>query len=69
MLCGIIVEDRKAFRATYVYKIHYTTVDNTCYTNATYAIHTLKAHLFRKGNIFYTYISAKYVLCVYFAVK
>ena len=52
MYCGIIVEDRKAFRATFVYSILYTTVDNTGYTNATYTIRTIKTHLCRKVNIF-----------------
>ena len=38
MYCDIIVEDRKALRATFVYSTLYTTVDNTGYTNATLPI-------------------------------
>ena len=69
MYCGIIVEVRIEFRTAFVYSILYTTVDKTGYTNAICTICTIKTHLCRKVNIFYTYIGVKHVFLVYFAVK
>ena len=61
MYCGIIVHDRKEFRATFVYSTHYNTVDINGYMNATCTIRTIKTYLCRKVNIFYTSIGVKYV--------
>ena len=61
MYFGIIVEDRKAYRATFVYSTLYTTVDNTGYTNATHTIRTTKTHLYHKFYMLGTFISVKYV--------
>ena len=69
MHCNIVVEDRKTYRTAFAYGILYTIVDRPGYTNATYTTVTIKTHLCRKVDNFYTHISAKYVYLVYFAVK
>ena len=68
MYCGIIVELRKAFRATFVCSIFCTHVERTSYTNATYTARSIEAHLCHKLYIVCTYIGLK---CVseYCAVK
>ena len=68
MYCCIIVDVRRAFRATFVCSILYTHVESTSYTNATYTIRAIKAHLLHILHIF-VHILALNTFSEYFAVK
>ena len=61
MYCGVIVEVRKALRATFVCTTTNITVENTVYTNDTHTIRTIRKYLCHILYFFCTYIGVKYV--------